>query len=332
LTKIHRPFERLVFADASGRTRASLPYARVRRRMFRGRHFNFLRGDLERVLYAAIEGGVRVLFGCSPIALDPAGSSVRVKTTQGVFETFDLVVGADGFHSRVRSLAFLAGEGSAVHMGSHTAAYITSTPIRGAARDAFASFSGAGFTASVYPLDDSRVATFFLHRADAWLEDRSARAARRELEERYRGKGWLLDELLDAFPEDGEVYFDDVAQIQSLRWSEGRVVLVGDAAGCVSLLGGLGASLAMFGGFVLAQELRRRQSSVAEALRAYEARVRPVVERAQRSAVRNTAWFLPKTRVGARLRDVLTRTAASKPVAWLIGRGLGGTHAALDSP
>jgi 2-polyprenyl-6-methoxyphenol hydroxylase-like FAD-dependent oxidoreductase len=330
LSKLHRPFERLVFVDPAGRARASLPYARLRRGLFGGRHFNFLRGDLEGALYAAIAGRVRILFECSPVELDPIGSAIRVRTTRGPAEIYDLVVGADGFHSRVRDLAFLAGEGSAVHMGAHTAAYVTSRRIPGVPRDAFVSFSEPGFTASAYPLDGDRSATFFLHRADGWLEDRSPAAARRELESTYRGRGWILDELLDALPDDGDVYFDDVGQIQSLRWSEGRVVLVGDAAGCVSLLGGQGASLAMFGGFTLAQELRHRGSAVGEALVAYEARVRPLVQRAQRAAFRNESWFLPRTRLGARMRDTLTRTAASRPVAWLVGKALGGTHAALD--
>jgi 2-polyprenyl-6-methoxyphenol hydroxylase-like FAD-dependent oxidoreductase len=330
LEKIHRPFGHLMFVDERGRTRADLAYGRLRRQMFRGRHFNVMRGDLERTLYATLEGRVRTMFGTSPAALDPAGTMVRVRTRDETQESYDLVVGADGFRSRVRDLAFLAGESSTVHMGSHTAAYVTSRPVSGLAKDAFVSMSGAGFTASAYPLDGDRVATFFVHRATGWLEDRSADACRRELEATYRGRGWILDALLDAFPADGNVYFDDVAQIQTLRWSEGRIVLVGDAAGCVSLLGGQGASLAMFGAYVLAQELRRDPSEVSKALEAYEARVRPLVESSQRAANRNALWFLPKSRWGARVRDRLTQTAVTPPVAWLLGRLLGGARAVLD--
>jgi 2-polyprenyl-6-methoxyphenol hydroxylase-like FAD-dependent oxidoreductase len=330
LAKIHRPFRRLVFVDESGKPRAELEYERLRRQMFRGRHFNVMRGELESTLYAFVENKITTMFGESPVELDPAGSMIKVRTRRGAQASYDLVVGADGFRSRVRDLSFLAGESSTVHLGSHTAAYITSRPISGIPRDAFVSMSGAGFTASAYPLDADRVATFFVHRANGWLEDRSAEACRRELEETYRGRGWILDELLDAFPGDGSVYFDDVAQIQTLRWSEGRVVLVGDAAGCVSLLAGQGASLAMFGAYVLARELRRDRADVTRALEAYEARVRPLVESRQRAANRNVSWFLPRSRWGARVRDQLTRTAATSPVAWFLGHWLAGARAALD--
>jgi 2-polyprenyl-6-methoxyphenol hydroxylase-like FAD-dependent oxidoreductase len=330
LAKVHRPFGHLLFVDEAGRTRADLHYSRLRRRMFRGRHFNFMRGDLERALFSTIEGQIPVAFGCSPVELDPAGSQVRVRTNRGTYDTFDLVVGADGFRSRVRDLAFLAGESSTVHMGSHTVAYVTAHPVAGLPKDAFVSFSGAGFTASAYPLQGDHVATFFVHRAPTWLEERSAAACRRELESTYRGRGWILDDLINAFPDEGSFYFDDVAQIRTLRWSDGRIALVGDAAGCVSLLGGQGASLAMFGAYALVHELERRPSDVPQALETYEARVRPLVERAQRAADRNVSWFLPRTRLGARVRDQITRTAVTPPVAWLLGRLLGGGRVAFD--
>jgi 2-polyprenyl-6-methoxyphenol hydroxylase-like FAD-dependent oxidoreductase len=190
--------------------------------------------------------------------------------------------------------------------------------------------SSAGMTAAAYPIRGGRTATFFVHRDPSWLVDRSRDACRRELEVTYRGRGWILDDLLDAFPKDESVYFDDVAQLETLRWSEGRVVLVGDAAGCVSLLVGQGASLAVFGAYVLVQELNRESPDIPRALERYEARVRPLVEQRTRAAGRNVSWFLPRTRVGAIVRDKITRTAARPPIAWLIGRYLGGARAPLD--
>jgi 2-polyprenyl-6-methoxyphenol hydroxylase-like FAD-dependent oxidoreductase len=330
LGKIHRPIARLVFVDEHDRTRADLPYARLRRDIFRDRHFNFMRGDLERALFQVIAGRVRVWFGVSPVSLDPRGKTVTVKTSRGMSETFDLVVGADGFHSRVRDLAFLAGESSTIHLGGHAAAYVIDRPLSGLPTDAFVSMAAPGFMASAFPIREDRTATFFVHRAPSWLEDRSASACRRELEATYRGRGRMLDEILDAFPDGESVYFDDVAQIDALRWSEGRVVLVGDAAGCVSLIAGHGASLAMFGAYVLAQELTHQSSDIARALDRYEGRVRPLVTARQKSASRTVSWCLPRTRLGALLRDQVTRTAAKPPIAWLVGRFLAAERASLD--
>jgi 2-polyprenyl-6-methoxyphenol hydroxylase-like FAD-dependent oxidoreductase len=140
----------------------------------------------------------------------------------------------------------------------------------------------------------------------------------------------VLDELLDAFPRDGNVYFDDVLQLEAKRWSVGRVVLVGDAAGCVSLLAGQGASLAMYGAYVLAHELAREPGNVPGALERYEARVRPIVSERQRAASRNVSWFLPRTRVGKMLRDRITQTATTPPIAWMLSRRIGVARAPLD--
>ena len=329
-SKIHYPVGHLVFVDERGNVRADLRYPRLRREIFRDRHFKLMRGDLEAVLFQAIEGHVRMCFGTTPVTIDPASTMVSVKTNRGTSEYYDLVVGADGFRSRLRDLAFLAGESSTIHLGSHAAAYVIDHPILGLTTDAFVSMSGPGFTAAAYPLRGGRTATFFLHRAATWLDDRSAAACRRELEATYRGRGWILDRLLDAFPGDGSVYFDDVGQIDTLRWSEGRVVLVGDAAGCVSLLAGHGASLAMFGAYVLVQELTNNLSDVPRALDRYEARVRPLVDSRQRIAARNMSWFLPRTRFGAKIRDQLSKTAVTPPIAWLLGCFLGAARAPLD--
>ena len=140
----------------------------------------------------------------------------------------------------------------------------------------------------------------------------------------------MLDQLLDRFPRDGNVYFDDVVQIDAARWSEGRVVLLGDAAGCVSLLAGQGASLAVYGGYVLAQELARSGSDVEGALRRYEARVRPLVAERQKAGRRTKSWFLHRTWLGRWLRDEVTEVAVRSPLAPLIGRYMGGKRAALD--
>ena len=140
----------------------------------------------------------------------------------------------------------------------------------------------------------------------------------------------MLDQLLDRFPRDGNVFFDDVVQVEATRWSEGRVVLLGDAAGCVSLLAGQGASLAVYGGYVLAQELARSGEDVEGALRRYEARVRPLVAERQKTGRRSKSWFLPRTWLGRWLRDGVTEVVVRSPLAPLIGRYMGAKHAALD--
>lgn len=99
--------------------------------------------------------------------------------------------------------------------------------------------------------------------------------------------------MLESLTDDDVVFHDLLAQIEMPRWHHGRVVLLGDAAYCLTLISGQGASMAMAGGYVLAQEL---SSSVGweTAVRNYETRLRPSIEKMQQKAVQATAWTLGK--------------------------------------
>ncbi|MBI4278745.1 MAG: FAD-dependent monooxygenase [Armatimonadetes bacterium] len=106
LEAIHYPIGRLTFVDARGHERFSLPYAPLRRRLFSNRHFNFMRGDLERVLYDRFEGRRAIRFGTTVARFEQDQTSVQVTLSDGTVERVDLLVGADGVHSHVRALAF----------------------------------------------------------------------------------------------------------------------------------------------------------------------------------------------------------------------------------
>ncbi|NYI89936.1 2-polyprenyl-6-methoxyphenol hydroxylase-like FAD-dependent oxidoreductase [Amycolatopsis endophytica] len=65
-----------------------------------------LRGDLGQLFHDASRDGVEYLFGDAIAALDSRDDGVDVRFDSGGRRTFDLVVGADGVHSRVRRLVF----------------------------------------------------------------------------------------------------------------------------------------------------------------------------------------------------------------------------------
>src|SRR6266545_3213348 len=74
-------------------------------------------------------------------------------------------------------------------------------------------------------------------------------------------------------------------------WSKGRIVLVGDAAFCPSLLAGEGAGFALAGAYLLAGELQRASGDHIAAYRAYEQRFRPFIERKQKAAQQFASSF-----------------------------------------
>jgi 2-polyprenyl-6-methoxyphenol hydroxylase-like FAD-dependent oxidoreductase len=115
------------------------------------------------------------------------------------------------------------------------------------------------------------------------------------LREIYAGVKWetvRLLEYLDAAP---DFYFDSLSQVKMDSWSNGRVVLLGDAAWCASPMAGMGTSLAMVGACVLAGELKAAGNDYARAFANYEGIMRGFVGEAQKMA-EGVHWFIPTTR------------------------------------
>ncbi|MGJ3628443.1 tryptophan-rich sensory protein [Sphingomonas sp. MMS24-JH45] len=134
---------------------------------------------------------------------------------------------------------------------------------------------------------------------------------------------WTAWDATDDF------YFDVLRQVRMPRWSSGRVALCGDAAWCVTPVGGVGTTLAVTGARVLAGEIART-SDLAAAFAAYEEAMRPMVKAAQGVPRFAPRLANPHSRAGIRaLHGVLA--LASKPwVRALTGKLSGGDGAEPD--
>ena len=75
-------------------------------RMTQGRYVSLPRGELAASIFGKIEGKVETIFGDSVDRIEQTERSVHVTFEARSKRDFDLVVGADGLHSRVRELVF----------------------------------------------------------------------------------------------------------------------------------------------------------------------------------------------------------------------------------
>ena len=102
------------------------------------------------------------------------------------------------------------------------------------------------------------------------------------------------------------IFFDSVTQIVMPQWHRGRVALIGDACGCLTLLAGQGSHMAMAGAYVLAEELGRHADHAA-AFAAYQQFLKPRVDKKQRDAARFARLFVPSRRSRPWLRRLVAQ-------------------------
>ena len=105
------------FVDETGATVLSMP------REFTGGNLEIQRTDLSRLLYDHSRERVEFRFGDSIAELNQTAEGVDVTFDHAPSERFDLVVGADGVHSRVRRLAFGPEDEYVRHLGYYIAGW-----------------------------------------------------------------------------------------------------------------------------------------------------------------------------------------------------------------
>lgn len=315
------------YVDRAGRRRAGLSFKGFATAVA-GRLTSILRPSLELALREQVAGRAEIRFDCSVAGATPQPDGVRVTLTDGTSLAADLLVGADGIHSRVRGLTLGEERPYLRYLGFHTAAWVFTDPrIAAEVGDRFCLTDTVDRQLGFYVLRDGRVAAFAVHRTpDPTLPADPAATLRRV----YADLGWVAADALRTVPAPPDLYYDVVAQTQVTPWHQGRVVLVGDACQAVSLLAGQGASMAVAGAYVLG-ELLARTTSVAQALSGYEAAWRPVTAAKQLAGRRGASWFLPSRPSQLWLRRGFMHAARLPGVTPLIAKALtGGTDTTLD--
>jgi 2-polyprenyl-6-methoxyphenol hydroxylase-like FAD-dependent oxidoreductase len=289
-----------------------------------GRMLAIMRDTLQRTLLDEVERHMPVRFGTGVSAIEPGEDGADVRFDDGSSGRFDLVVGADGIGSMVRDLVFGPAERFLRPLGYRAAAWRTGRPP--GMIGSFTGHSAVDHQAGFYATGDGDAATLFCWRdPDPSHVPREQRAALL----RQRFAGWHTDIAATlASPIDwSRSYFGTISQVVMPGWSSRRVVLLGDAAHCLTFFSGQGTSIAMAGAWILAQELQRNPVDVA--LCNYERRLRPAVEQVQDTSKTIAGHFIPASRTGLRLQALLAPFLFSRLGLRLLARRMSAPELAL---
>lgn len=254
-----------------------------------------------RDLHEILREGIAVRLGTTLTSLRQEGPVVHGVFKDGSTGSYDLVVGADGVRSWVRSAVFGGGTPRFVGQVSWRFLADTSREITG-----WTVQLGRGSAFLMLPLGGGRMYCYADVNAAAPADPTAGDPA--TFAELYDGFAKPVPTILDEILSSGErPYFSPIEEVVQDPWVHGGVVLVGDAAHATSPNMAEGAGMALEDAIVLAQTVASGLP-----LAEYEARRRPRVTFVQTQTHR---------RDGTRNLPSIIRNAALRIAGQRIFRG-----------
>lgn len=298
--------DELQMVDSQGRVRGGYP-SRVLLDLAKGRMATLARADIAASIHALFGDRVETIFGDSIATIKDDEVHAHIGFDHAPEREVDLVIGADGLHSRVRQITFGPEAQFEYPMGCYVASFEVSG-YRPRNDRLYVAHTAPGRYIARSPIRDDKTLFFMLLREEYLPSTVPSSGSKRKaaLSNAFAGMGWETPNILSALQHVDGVYFDSISQIRMQRWAKGRVALLGDAAASPSLIAGEGAGFALAAAYVLAGEIHDHGTDLDSALKRYQERLKPYAERKQRYAESLVDSFVPRTTLGITIRDFAT--------------------------
>jgi 2-polyprenyl-6-methoxyphenol hydroxylase-like FAD-dependent oxidoreductase len=297
-----------------------------------GEDLEIVRGTLCQILKDSI-GDTEFIFGDSIRAIAQRSRSAQVEFVNTSPREFDLVIGADGLHSNVRGIVFGEEARFVRDLGLYLCVYSVPNYLNLDRMEM--QYSELGRIAALWSSrgDGDAKACFGFAAPSVRIDLRDRAQQQQVLADVYKDIGWEVPRLLKMMPDAADYYFDTAAQVDMPRWSQGRVVLVGDAGYCASPMSGQGTSLALIGAYVLAGELTTASGAYQIAFDRYEREMRLFVMINQALGIKsaNLMRSKEKTNVWAWLVARMMEIAPGRMVEFFINRSTQRIHSAANA-
>jgi 2-polyprenyl-6-methoxyphenol hydroxylase-like FAD-dependent oxidoreductase len=253
-----------------------------------------LRSSLHAILRDAVyAAGVTVRLGLSPATVEQTTAHVDVVFTDGSEGRYDLVVGADGIRSRVRSMLGFDTVPRPVGMGIWRV--VADRPSQLDCAEVY--YGGPRYKAGYSPISAGKCYAYLLDEPlDPGLIGPNAPIEM--LRERSAGYGGTWGQIRDSLPGDQVVDYRWIEYV-SLEdpWHRGRVIVIGDAAHACPPLIAQGAAMCAEDAVVLAEELAA--APVPAALKSFMARRMPRVTTVLEASMLLVNWEIHPETPGA---------------------------------